>query len=47
MAKEKTKKNTFIRLLVVLAVFALIGIGVKVLLQTKPASSGEEIEERR
>ncbi|MBR0343524.1 MAG: LCP family protein [Oscillospiraceae bacterium] len=46
MAKEKTKKNTFIRLLVVLAVFALIGIGVKVLLQTKPASSGEEIDER-
>lgn len=46
MAKEKTKKNTFIRLCVVLAVFALIGAGVYVLLHTKPASSGDEIDER-
>ncbi len=46
MAKEKTKKNTVVRLLVVLAVFALIGVGVFTLLHTKPASSGDEIDER-
>lgn len=46
MAKEKKKKNTFIRLFVVLLVFALIGAGVYVFLHTKPASSGDEIDER-
>ena len=46
MAAEKKKKNTVVRILVVLAVFALIGAGVYVFLHTKPASSGDEIDER-
>jgi len=46
MAKEKKKKNKVARIIVLLTVLAVICAGVFILLHTKPASSGDEIDER-
>ena len=46
MAKEKKKKNKVARIVVLLTVLAVICAGVFILLHTKPASSGDEIDER-
>ncbi len=46
MAKEKKKKNLAVRLIIFLLIIALIGTGAYMLLHTKPASSGDELDER-
>ncbi|MBQ6148169.1 MAG: LCP family protein [Oscillospiraceae bacterium] len=46
MAKEKKKKNKVARIIVLLTVLGVICAGVFILLHTKPASSGDEIDER-
>ena len=45
MAKEKKKKNLWIRLIVFLLIVGMIATGAPFLLKTKPASSGEELDE--